>query len=160
MAALDFNKALDVKGEDVKAVPVPPIGHYIWQVTGVVEITDGDVWQSVNFPCSAVSPYEDADDVDPDALKDFGKIQGYRNRKSFMFNKQDGTETDLINFQNQIKRFCGDHLGIEGADGMTLREMLSASKNKQFVGQLGHKPDKQDAETIRANIGRTAPVDA
>lgn len=157
MAALDFNKALDVKASDVAPVPVPPIGHYVWQVTKVPEIQDGDIWQSVNFPVACIGVYEDADDVDRDELKEFGKIQGYQNRKSFMFNKQEGTETDLISFQNQIMRFMIDHLKA-GDDSMTLRQLMNASVNKRFVGQLTHKPDKQDPETTRANIGKTAPL--
>lgn len=160
MAAMDFNKALDMKASEVKAVPVPPVGHYVWQITAVPTITDGDVWQIVEFQLQATGVFEDADDVDADALKEFGKVTSIRNRKSFMFNKQEGTETDLITFQNQLKRFMVDHLQIEGGEDMSLRQLMNASVNKRFVGQLTHKADKQDAEVIRANVGRTAPVEA
>ena len=160
--ALDFNSALNVKASDVKAVPVPPIGHYVWQVTKVPTINTEQRWQRVEFPVRAVSVFEDADDVDPDALKDYGKVTSIMNRVSFMFDSEEGTETDLITMQNQIKRFCADHLKIEGAEDMTLKEMLNASVNKKFVGQLVHKADKRDpsGETMQANIGRTAPLDA
>ena len=159
MAAMDFNKALDMKASEVKAVPVPPVGHYVWQVSAVPSINDGDVWQSVEFPLQAVSVAEDADDVDADALKEYGKVTSIRNRKSFMFNKQEGTETDLISFQNQIKRFCIDHLKVEDGENMSLRQLMNAPVNKRCIGQLTHKPDKNDPEVIRANVGRTAPVE-
>jgi hypothetical protein len=158
MAAMDFNKALDVKASEVKAVPVPPIGHYVWQVTAIPAISDGEEWQSVEFRLQAVSVFEDANDVDADELKVFGNVTSIRNRKSFMFNKITGTETDLISFQNQIKRFMIDHLKIEDGDNMSLRQLMNASVNKRFVGQLTHKPDKNDQEVIRANVGRTAPL--
>lgn len=157
---MDFNKALDVKASEVKAIPVPPIGHYVWQVTAIPSINDGDVWQNVEFQLQAVGVFEDANDVDPDDLKTFGKVTSIRNRKSFMFNKIEGTETDLITFQNQLKRFMIDHLKIEDGDSMSLRQLMNASVNKRFVGQLTHKPDKNDPETIRANVGRTAPLEA
>lgn len=156
--AVDFNKALDVKASDVEAVPVPPIGHYVWQITKVPEINTENRWNSVNFQCKAVSVYEDANDVDADDLKAFGKVTSIQNRKSFMFDSEEGTEVDLISFQNQVKRFLSDHVQVEGAMDMSLREGLNASVNKRFVGELTHKPDKQDPEVIRANIGRTAPL--
>ena len=90
MAAMDFNKALDVKASEVKAVPVPPIGHYVWQVTAIPAISDGEEWQSVEFRLQAVSVFEDANDVDADELKVFGNVTSIRNRKSFMFNKITG----------------------------------------------------------------------
>lgn len=157
--AIDFNKALDVKAADVKAVPVPPVGHYVFQVTAIPSQNTEGRWHSINFPVRAVSVFEDANDVDPDALKDFGKVTSIVNRKSFMLDSEEGTETDLINLQNQIKRFCVDHLKIEGAEDMTLKQMLNASVNKRFVGQITHKPNKNDAEQMMANLGRTAPVE-
>lgn len=160
MAGLNFMSALDVKAEDVKPVPVPPAGHYVFQVTKPGVINDGEVWQSVRFSCQAVSVFEDANDVDPDDLKAFGKVTSIMNDKSFMFNKQDGTETDLIRFMNDVKRFCADHLQIEGAEKMTLRELMAKSANKRFVGQLNLKPAKNNPEQLMANIGKTAPVNA
>lgn len=160
--ALDFNSALNVKAEDVKAVPVPPIGHYVWQVTKVPTINTEGQWQRVEIPVRAVSVYEDANDVDPDALREYGKVTSIMNRVTFMYDSVNGTETDLITMQNQVKRFCADHCKVEGAEKMSLKEMLNATVNKKFVGQLNHKPDKRDpsGETMNANIGRTAPLDA
>lgn len=159
MAAIDFNKALDVKASEVKAVPVPPVGHYIWQVKKVPEINTEGRWNRVEFSVQAVGVYEDAGDVDMEELAAFGKVTSIQNRVSFMFDSEEGTEADMIAMQNRIKRFCADHLKIEGADDMSLKQLLNASVNKRFVGQLTHKPDKQDPETMRANIGKTAPVD-
>lgn len=161
MAAIDFNKALDVKAADVKAVPVPPIGHYVWQVSAIPTINTEGRWQAVRFPVKAVKTFEDADDVDADELKEYGKVTSITNSVAFMFDSEEGTETDMIQFQNRVKRFCADHLLIEGADEMSLRELLTKSVNKQFVGQLVHKQDKRDTtgETMQANIARTAPLE-
>lgn len=158
MAGLNFMSALDVKAEDVKPIPVPPAGHYIFQVTKPGTINDGEQWQSIRFSCQAVGVFEDANDVDPDDLKAFGKVTSILQDKSFMFNKTEGSEADLIRLQNDVKRFCVDHLKIEGAENMTLREMLAKAVNKRFVGQLNLKPAKNNPEQLMANIGRTAPV--
>lgn len=160
MAGLDFMKALDVKAEDVKPVPTPPAGHYVFQVTKPGAINDGEQWQSVRFTSQAVSVFEDANDVDPEDLAAYGKVTSLVNDKSFMFDKINGTEADLIRFQNDVKRFCVDHLQIEGADKMTLRQMLAASVNKRFVGQVVLKPRKDNPEAMNVNIGKTAPVTA
>ncbi len=162
MAAVDFNKALETKASEVKAVPIPPTGHYIFQVTGVPAIVTDQRWQRVDINVRAVSVYEDANDVDSDELSAYGKVTSITNRVSFMFDSEEGTETDLIRFQNQVKRFCADHLKIEGAEDMSLKQMLNAAVNKRFVGQIVHKADKRDStgETMQANISRTAPVEA
>jgi len=161
VAALDFNKALDVKASEVKAVPVPPVGHYVWQITGIGEINqDNETWDMINIPCQAVSVFEDADDVDREALVEYGKVTSIRNRVSFMFNKKEGTEAELIGVQNRVKRFCVDVLKIEGGENMSLRELLSSVKNKRFIAPITHSLDKRDpsGETMQANIGKTAPI--
>lgn len=160
MAAVDFNKALDVKASEVKAVPVPPIGHYVWIVTGQGIINTEGQWNSVRFPVRAVQVFEDADDVDRDDLAEFGKVTGIVNSVAFLFDSQDGTEADLITFQNRVKRFA-ETLGIEDTANKTLRQLCLEAANKKFVGQLVHKQDKRDAsgETMQANIGKTAPYE-
>lgn len=162
MAALDFNKALDVKASEVKAVPVPPTGHYVFQVTGIGEINnDNETWWMVNIPVQAVGAFEDADDVDMDALREYGKADKIRTRVTFMVNKKEGTDTDVIAVQNRIKKFCVDTLGVEDGDEKSLRELLSSIKAKRFVGQITHTVDRRDpsGETLQFNIGRTAPLD-
>lgn len=161
MAALDFNAALNMKADEVKAVPVPPVGHYVWQVTGIGEINnDNETWQMINIPVQAVSVFDEADDVDRAALAEYGKVSNIRNRVTFMFNKKEGTETDLIALQNRIKRFCIDVLKIEDGEGKTLKELLSLVKNKRFVAPIVHAQDKRDTsgETLQANIGKMAPL--
>ena len=161
MAALDFNAALNMKADEVKAVPVPPVGHYVWQVTGIGEINnDNETWQMINIPVQAVSVFDDADDVDRSALADYGKVTNIRNRVTFMFNKKEGTEADLIALQNRIKRFCIDVLKIEDGESKTLKELLSLVKNKRFVAPITHVQDRRDpsGETLQANLGKMAPL--
>lgn len=155
--ALDFNKALDVKAEDVKPVPTPPAGHYVWKVTKGSINADAEQWQSVRFNCQAVSVFEDANDVDPEDLAAYGKVTGIMSDKSFMFDKINGTETDLIRMQNDVKRFA-EHCGVEDVEKKSLKQLISECQNKQFVGQLNLKPRKDNPEAMNANIGKTAPV--
>lgn len=160
--AVDFNKALDVKAKDVAPVPVPPVGHYIFQVTKVPSIDTQSRWNRVTFPCRATGVFEDADDVDQDELRTFGKVTSIMIQHSFLFDSEEGTEADLITFQNRVKRFCGEHLGIEDWENKSLRQLLNESAQKKFVGQLTHRADSRDptGETMQAQISRTAPVEA
>lgn len=157
--ALDFNKALDVKAEDVKPVPLPPVGHYLFQVTKVPTINTEGRWQRVSFPVRAIGVFEDANDVDPEDLAAYGKVTNILQNVSFMFDSEEGTETDLINFQNRVMKFVRATLKA-GDDKMSLRQLLNEAVNKKFVGQITHGQDKRDAsgETMQANIGRTAPL--
>lgn len=161
MAAIDFTKALDVKASEVKAVPLPPIGHYVFQVTGPGSINTDGRWQSVRFNVRGISVWEDADDVDADELREYGKPTSIVNNVAFMFDSEEGSEADLINMQNRVKKFA-QHCGVEDIENKTLRQLVADCANKRFVGQIQHKQDKRDAtgETMQAQIGRTAPVDA
>jgi hypothetical protein len=160
MAKLDFNAALDVKAEDVKPVPLAPVGHYVFAVTKVPQIVTDQRWNRVSFPVRATSVFEDANDVDADDLAAYGKVTNIMNQVSFMFDSEEGTETDLIQFQNRVKNFVVNTLKA-GDMSMSLRQLLNEAVNKKFVGQITHAPDKRDAsgETMQANIGRTAPLE-
>lgn len=155
--AMDFNKALDTKASEIERPPLPPIGHYVFQVTKVPVQRESEPWQFVEFNCRGVAVFEDADDVDADELEAFGKVTSIFTRKSFVFNTED--DAAFAQTLHQLKTFCLDHLKIEGGDKMTVKELLNASVNKQFVGQLNHRPNKNDPEQSFAEIGRTAPLD-
>ncbi len=154
---MDFNKILDVKMDAVERPPLPPIGHYVFQVKKVPEINqkEGAQWSSINFQCAAIEVYEDADDVDADDLKKFGGAKNVFSRYSFMFDSEDETQQARSKFA--LKTFLEDHLGIDPA--LTLKAALNAAVNKRFVGKLRHRADKQNAENIYAEIEKTAKLE-
>ena len=152
---MKFSDALDRKLEDIKRPPNPPTGHYIWQIVKHPDIDEftsraGDDFESILFQVACVSP---CDDVDPDELKEYGSLNGYRNRKKFLFAD---SEIDQANFDRSLfnlRRFLG-HCGVD--EELSMTEALAASVGTQFMGELTHRPDPQDTEVIYAEVGTTA----
>lgn len=152
---LDFNTVAVTKMEDVKAVPMPPVGTYRWRVAKLPTIREfsanGVDYQSVEFPVQVVAPMEDVDASDyPGSLTDI------RQNLSFMYDRND--EVAFAQMQNQLKRFLVDHVKCCDASA-SLKEGMNASVNQQFLAPLNVAPDKKDPEILRARIGRTAPLD-
>jgi len=152
---MKFSQALDRKLEEIKRPPNPPVGHYVWQVSKHPEVTDfesqdGKSFERVTFQITAVAP---GDDVDPDELKEYGKIDGYISEKTFLFidSEEDpaGYERSMFN----LKRFLG-HCGVD--ESLELGEALAASVGQRFLGELNHQPDKNDPEVVYARVGRTS----
>lgn len=153
---LDFNSIANTKVEDVKAVPLPPVGHYRWRVTKLPTIRDfsgkdGTEYQSVDFAVQVVAPLED---VEPAEYA--GELTDIRQSLGFLFNKAD--ETAFIRMQNNLKRFLLEHLQV-GDESMSFKELFNASVNAQFVAPIQWTPNKNDPEQMNANIGRTAPLE-
>lgn len=156
--AVDFNKALNSAVESIERPPVPPVGHYVWQITKVPVMEKrgkDDMYQVVEFPLQAVSVFEDANDVDPDDLKAYGKVTGIRDRLTFMFDTTDDARFQQTLFR--LKTFLKDHLKLDVNENTPLKEALNMAVNKRFVAPLSHRPDPQNPETLYTQVGRTAP---
>lgn len=152
---VDFASIASKKVEDVERPPLPPVGTYRWRVTKVPSQTkSGDEqWEMVNFSCKVVEPMDNVE------LADYkGDVANILLTKSFVFNTQDEAafETTLY----QLKQFCERHLRCV-EEGMSVAEMLNASVNSEFLGDVVLRQDKRDesGETFNAQIGRTAPVE-
>lgn len=158
--AMDFNKALTTAVESIERPPVPPIGHYVWHITKVPTMEkrgQDDMYQVVEFPLKAVKVFEDANDVDADELKAYGKVENITNRLTFMFDTTD--EAKFAQTLFRLKTFLKEHARVDMDDKTALKEALNSAANKRFVGELRHRPDKQNPEVIYAEIGRTAPLE-
>jgi len=153
---LNFNDVANQKVEAVEAVPLPPVATYRWAVTKLPSIRDfsgkdGTEYQSVEFPVRVVAVADDAD------VSDYkGEITDIRQNLSFMFNKSD--EVAFLQMQNRLKKFLLEHLKV-GNEAMSFKELFNESVNQQFLAPITWSPDKNNPEEMRANIGRTAPLD-
>lgn len=152
---LNFNDVANQKIEDVKPVPLPPVGTYRWVITKLPETRefvggDGTPYQAIEWPIQAV---EAQDDVDTSAYP--GNITDIRQRYSYMFNRND--EVAFQSFQNQLKRFFVDILGCVD-ESATLAEGINASVKQQFLAPVTWAPDKKEPDIIRAQVGRAAPL--
>lgn len=156
MASLNFRDIANKKLDDVERPPLPPVGTYLWQITKVptIETLSGDKWDVVDFQLKAIAPTED---VDADAIAEFGSVNKIFTRHRFMFNKEDQAEFDRSLFN--MRRFLEEHVKCATKD-MSITEALNASVNQQVLASIVWKADKNDPELMHANIGRTAPVDA
>ena len=155
---MDFSKALDVKTDKIERPPLPPIGHYIFEVSKPPQLSSvgNDQYDLVTFPLKAVDLF--GDDVDPDELKKFGGIKMVTSSHRFMFNKAEDEESQASNTRTlyNLKRFLTEHLGLE--EGKTVRESLDEAVGQQFVANIQYRPDKNNPENIYAEIGKTAPL--
>lgn len=154
--AFDFKDIAKTKLDEVKAVPLPPVGTYRWVITKLPTIrdfkgNDGTEYQSMDFPIQAVAPLED---VDPSGYP--GEISEIRQTLSFMFDKND--EVAFIQAQNRLKNFFEKILQCVGEDA-SIAEGMNASVKKQFLAPITWAPDKRDESIMRAKLGSTAPLD-
>ena len=155
----NFMEALNQKTGDIEKPPLLPIGTYKWVVDkySTDSIANGD-WDVVDFNLKLVEPTED---VDSDDLEAFGNVVGQVRRLRFMFPT---SPDETANFQKtlyNLRRFLADHLQIDGAEEMELKEALANAKGHMCLANIVWTTDKKDpsGENKFDNIGRTAPVE-
>jgi hypothetical protein len=145
---MDFNSALDTKASDVEKPPVMPQGTYIWKVSKVPSLSTSKSgeWSIVEFPIRGVQA---EDDVDPDELEEFGGVGSAINRISFMAPTADTPEgeADRKKAMYRIKKFCQETLRVDADDNATLRELLDASVECQFLAQAAWRMSDDGEET-------------
>ena len=152
---VDFASIASKKVEDVERPPLPPVGTYRFRVMKIpTQTKSGDEkWEFVRFPCKVI---EAMDNVE---VGDYpGDIANIMLSKTYMFDTEDEAsfESSLFN----LRQFCEKHLRCV-EPGMSIAEMLNASVNQEFLGDVKWSQDKRDqsGETFNAEIGRTAPVE-
>lgn len=151
----NFADIANKKAEDVERPPLPPTGTYRFRVQKLPTTSkSGDeAWEFLRVLAKVVEPLEN---VDVDSYP--GDIGNVVLSKSFVFNCNDDAafETTLFNF----KQFVLSHLKV-GDPSMTMSELLNATVNAEFLGDVKWNQDKRDesGETFNAEIGRTAPVE-
>ena len=149
-----FADALDRSMEDITRPPPLPIGNYIFRIAKVPEAPkeiQGKTFEILKFPVAVVSAL---DDVDADDLTAFGKIEGATLSMDFIFNTDPAEERAFEMTLNRLK----DFLARAGVEGDTVKEQIARSANAQFIGEVGHRPDPNDASNVYAEIRKTAAV--
>jgi hypothetical protein len=154
---MDFSKALQVDVEKIERPPLPPIGHYVWEISkpAAMDTIANGRFDTVDFTAKAV---EATADVDTDELKKYGGIKMLTQRVRFMFNKGE-EEEDKVNFQrtlHQLKTFLTVHCGLPSEGN--LAQVIDAAQGARFMANIQYRPDKANPENVYAELGRTAPV--
>lgn len=153
---MNFDDALNVTVGEVERPPLLPVGVYRWKVQKFERnsVGENDMYDVLNFNVICTG----AEAVDEDELADYpGQVNGTPNRVGFMFDT-----TDEVKFQQTLFRLQGfikDHLGIAESEGRPMKEALSMSIGHEFLGTIGHRPDKNDPENKFAEIRKTAAVE-
>jgi len=151
---VSFLDIANKKVEEIERPALPPVGTYRWSITKLPETSksqDGK-WEFLRIPCRAL---EALDNVDMDDYK--GDVSGIVMSVSFVFNTEDEAEFEKTLYRT--RQFFEKHVGCVEADA-TIAQMINASVNGQFLGDIAWRQDKRDesGETMQADIGRTAPV--
>lgn len=152
---VDFASIASKKVEDVERPPLAPVGTYRFRVMKVPESTkSGDEqWEFLRFNCRVIEPLDNVE------VGDYpGDITKVMLSKAFIFDTSDEASFEQTLFN--LRTFCEKHLRCV-EDGMSIAEMLNASINAEFLGDVRWAQDKRDqsGETFNAEIGRTAPVE-
>jgi len=152
---MDFASALETRANDVEKPPALPQGTYIWSVRKIPTFTksnSGD-WNIVEFQ---VIPVSAESDVDPDELEAFGSLGGGVNRVSFMFPTDPDKEADVKKTLYRLRQFLTNTLRVEAEDDSTMRQLLDASVNHQFLASATWR---QDGDDTYVDVKNYAPLD-
>lgn len=154
-----FQDALDKQGQEIERPPNMPVGTYRWMVSKhpvMDTIADGR-FDVVDFQLKCIEPL---DDVDADALDNYGTVQGKVMRHRFMFNTDPNEKAGFDRSLYNLKIFLREHLGLgEELDKMSIKEALAESVNREVLASVSWRPDRNDPEIVYDQIDRTAPVE-
>lgn len=155
---MDFNAALDVNTDEIPSPKLAPQGTYTFFVSKApsVSTSKNGEWTIVEFPIRGLAAL---DDVDEDALAEYGEPGNIVNRLSFMAPTDPEKENDQLKALDRIRKFLHRTLRIEEVPGKTLRQYFDEAANCQFIAQLIHDPSKDNPEEIYERVQNPVAVD-
>lgn len=142
----NFGSILDKPTAEIERPKPLPAGHYLFVIPSLYKMDKSTKkgTEYVEFTCK---PVQAGEDVDEDALKEYGDISEASQRLTYYL-----TENSIF----RLKEFLIDDLGLE--DEGKLRPMLDKTVNAQFIGQVVHEAS-QDGRSVFANIKSTAKAE-
>lgn len=142
----NFGAILDKPTAEVNRPPAFPQGSYIAVIQGLPTFGKSTKKQT-EFVEFAIRPLQALDDVDEDALKEFGPLGESTMKLTFYL-----TEKSAY----RLKEFLINDLGLE--DEGTMRTMIDATPGQQCVIHVKHQAS-DDGKSVYANIASTGPVE-
>lgn len=149
-----FADALDTRVADITRPPPLPIGNYTFRISKVPappKEIEGKPYEILKIPVEVVAAH---DDVDADELATFGKVEGTPLSIDFIFNTDPAEERAYKQTLNRLKEF----LERAGVEGETMKEQIARCAYAQFVGEVSHRADPNDAANVYPEIRRTAAL--
>jgi len=154
---MNFDTVLNQKVSEIERPPLIPVGTYRAAVARPYNQADINSanWSgnSIEFQLQLLEPQPD---VDADDLRAFGSLKSSQVRHSFMFPKDDETGNARAAFN--LKRFLVDHLKIEDAGDVSMKELLGQAQGRQCLVTVGLRPDKEDKQVWYNSVKATAPL--
>lgn len=147
---MDFSSLLNTTAADIEKPPVLPQGTYLWKVNKAHKEADAGKgeWKIVEIPVVAVSPDSLADDVDLDALSEFGSLNASTNSIRFMFPTDPSKKADVDRTLYSLKKFLLDVLHVDAEPEATLKELLAKAIGCEFRAQAIHRFDAERDTTF------------
>lgn len=153
---MNFQEALNTRAEEIERPALIPVGLYkatVIKVPTMDTIADGR-FDVCDFILRLTEPVEG---VDEDELRAYGGLtQGSIIRHRFLFNKEDDANFKRTLFH--LKTFLRDHLQVDFPDSMPLKQALNESVNSQCIVLIRNRPDKNNADNVYSEVGKTAPI--
>ena len=147
---MDFSALLNTAAGEIEKPPVLPQGTYVWKVAKSHK--EGDMkqgtWKTVELPVVPVAPDSLAEDVDVDALADFGSLNAAGNTIRFMFPTAPDQKADVDRALFNLKKFLVDVLRVDAEEGATIKELLAKSIGCEFRAQAVHRYDAERDATF------------
>lgn len=136
-----FLDLLNTKASEIEKPPVLPMGTFLWKINKAhKESTTGKGdYNIITIPIVPVSVYEEADDVDPDLLAEFGNLAVGANSLRFMFPTDPTADVERQRTINQLKSFLLDVARVEADEEATIKELLAKMVGCEFVAQSVHR---------------------
>ena len=145
-----FSSILDAPATESVRPPALPGGTYVSMVKGLP--TKGKSTKKgtdfIEYTVAFIQPYEQANDIDADALEEFGDVSGKEMRLTFYM-----TEASAY----RHREFLENDLGLE-IDGKSHWEGAQEAPGAQFLSFVRQKP-RDDGKGVYSEIGNTAPLE-
>lgn len=150
---MNFMESLNVKAEEVKRPPLPPLGVYRFAITkvGYDTIANGD-YNVIDFTLQGKEMVEG----NHDDLASYGNVSDVVQRLRFMFSNKPEDATRVERSMFNLKRFLVDTCG--GDEALTVRELIDGVVGSECLGTITYRPDKEDKEIMYPEVSKTAPI--
>lgn len=142
-----FSSVLDMPADSVERPKPLPVGSYVCIVQGQPRI-DKSAKKGTEFSEFTLKLLEPLDDVDEDALKEYGGIKDKTTKVTFYH-----TENSIY----RLKEFI-EHCGVEIEEGVSLRQLIGEVTGQQVVAHVAHEAS-DDGQMIFARVKSTAAVE-
>lgn len=145
--APNFQSILNESPTEVTRPPMIPVGTYLC-VVGDWEAGQSSQKKTpfIKFNLKPVSPM---DDVDPDAIKEIGGLEGKRLSITFYVTE------DAVFMLDAFHENCG----VDMDDGSTRAARNDEVRNAQILAIVEHEIDRNNPERTYVRVNRTAKAD-